>query len=341
MEKQIYLEGIEPLEFFGINDAKMNLIKSLFPKIKITARGHSLHVQGEEGEIKHFERKFALLLDHYFQFNVLSEEVILQIFSNGISAREESGGQEKDIIVFGNSGKPVRARTPNQRNLVAEAQKNDLVFAVGPAGTGKTYTAIALAVKALKNREIKKIILSRPAVEAGENLGFLPGDLKEKIDPYLQPLYDALQDMIPPRKLEDFIKDGIIEIAPLAFMRGRTLSNAFVILDEAQNTTINQLKMFLTRMGLHAKFIITGDVTQIDLPRRSQSGLIFAMKLLRNIEAVSVVQFDRNDIVRHRLVRDIVDAYEQFYEEQAGRDEEGKPGNKHTNQEQTKRDNHE
>jgi phosphate starvation-inducible PhoH-like protein len=211
----------------------------------------------------------------------------------------------------------VRARTPNQRVLLEECAKNDLIFAIGPAGTGKTYTAIALAVRALKNREIKKIILSRPAVEAGENLGFLPGDLKEKIDPYLQPLYDALQDMIPPKKLEDFMKEGIIEIAPLAFMRGRTLSNAFVILDEAQNTTINQLKMFLTRMGLNAKFIITGDVTQIDLPRRSNSGLIFAMKLLQNIESISVVQFNTNDIVRHRLVRDIVDAYQNYYEKQA------------------------
>ncbi len=322
MEKQIYLEGIDPLEFFGINDSKMNLVRSLFPKIMITARGHSLYLQGEEGEIKHFEKKFALLLDHYFQFNVLTEETILQIFANGISALEESGGSEKDVIVFGNSGKPVRARTPNQRKLLEETAKNDLVFAIGPAGTGKTYTAIALAVKALKNREIKKIILSRPAVEAGENLGFLPGDLKEKIDPYLQPLYDALQDMIPPRKLEDFIKDGIIEIAPLAFMRGRTLSNAFVILDEAQNTTINQLKMFLTRMGLNAKFIITGDVTQIDLPRRSHSGLIFAMKLLQPVDSISVVRFNKNDIVRHRLVREIVDAYEKYYEEQADKQEE-------------------
>jgi phosphate starvation-inducible protein PhoH and related proteins len=317
LEKQIHLEGIDPLEFFGINNVKMNLVKSLFPKINITARGHLLYIQGEEKELKNFEKKFIQLLDHYYQFNVVTEETILQILSTGLSAMDENGTVEKDIIVFGNSGKPVRARTPNQRVLVEECAKNDLIFAIGPAGTGKTYTAIALAVRALKNREIKKIILSRPAVEAGENLGFLPGDLKEKIDPYLQPLYDALQDMIPPRKLEDFIKEGIIEIAPLAFMRGRTLSNAFVILDEAQNTTINQLKMFLTRMGLNAKFIITGDVTQIDLPRRSNSGLIFAMKLLQNIESISVVQFNTNDIVRHRLVRDIVDAYQKYYEEQA------------------------
>jgi phosphate starvation-inducible PhoH-like protein len=296
----------------------------LFPKINITARGHLLYIQGEEKELKNFEKKFAQLVDHYYQFNVLTEETILQILSTGFSLAEENGTTEKDIIVFGNSGKPVRARTPNQRILVEESYKNDLIFAIGPAGTGKTYTAIALAVRALKNREIKKIILSRPAVEAGENLGFLPGDLKEKIDPYLQPLYDALQDMIPSKKLEDFIKEGIIEIAPLAFMRGRTLSNAFVILDEAQNTTILQLKMFLTRMGLNAKFIVTGDVTQIDLPRRSNSGLIFAMKLLRNIESISVVQFNTNDIVRHRLVRDIVDAYSKYYEEQAEEKEKGK-----------------
>ncbi len=299
----------------------MDLINTLFPKIKINARGHILYVQGEETELRNFEKKFSLLLDHYFQFNVITEEIILQILSTGISTLDENGVTEKDIILFGNSGKPIRARTPNQRVLIDESTKNDLIFAIGPAGTGKTYTAIALAVKALKNREINKIILSRPAVEAGENLGFLPGDLKEKIDPYLQPLYDALQDMIPPRKLEDFMRDDIIQIAPLAFMRGRTLSNAFVILDEAQNTTINQLKMFLTRMGLNAKFIITGDVTQIDLPRRSNSGLIFAMRLLKKIDGISTVQFNRNDIVRHRLVRDIVDAYENYYEEQAEKEQ--------------------
>jgi phosphate starvation-inducible protein PhoH and related proteins len=317
LEKQIFLEGIDPLEFFGINNMKINLVKTLFPKINITARGNILYIQGDEKELSNFEKKFTLLLDHYFQFNVLTEEIILQILSTGISSLDENGVTEKDIILFGNSGKPIRARTPNQRILIEESAKNDLIFAIGPAGTGKTYTAIALAVRALKNREIKKIILSRPAVEAGENLGFLPGDLKEKIDPYLQPLYDALQDMIPARKLEDFLKDDIIQIAPLAFMRGRTLSNAFVILDEAQNTTINQLKMFLTRMGLNAKFVITGDVTQIDLPNRSNSGLIFAMKLLKHIEGISVIQFNKNDIVRHRLVRDIVEAYEKYYEEQA------------------------
>lgn len=311
MDKQILLEGIDLLDFFGVNNAKINLIKKLFPKINIAARGHTLYVQGEENEIRLFEKKFALILDHYYQFNIITEEIILQILDAGISLMEENETAEPDIIVFGNSGKPVRARTPNQRRLVEQSASNDLIFAIGPAGTGKTYTAIALAVRALKNKEIKKIILSRPAVEAGENLGFLPGDLKEKIDPYLQPLYDALQDMIPPKKLEEFMKDGTIQIAPLAFMRGRTLSNAFVILDEAQNTTVNQLKMFLTRMGLNAKFIITGDVTQIDLPKKSRSGLLHALKILRKIELISIVEFDNRDIVRHKLVRDIVNAYEK------------------------------
>lgn len=315
MDKQIILEGIDPLEFFGINNSKIDLIASFFPKIKIIARGNSLTIQGEDAEIKIFEKKFAFILDHYVQFNILTPDIIREILSSGISALEENGLADKDIIVFGNNGKPVRARTPNQRVLLDESIKNDLLFAIGPAGTGKTYTAIALAVRALKNKEIKKIILSRPAVEAGENLGFLPGDLKEKIDPYLQPLYDALQDMIPAKKLEEYMKDGTIQIAPLAFMRGRTLSNAFVILDEAQNTTVNQLKMFLTRMGLNAKFIITGDITQIDLPRKSHSGLIHALKILNKIKSISVIEFDKKDIVRHRLVRDIVDAYEKKAEE--------------------------
>lgn len=313
MDKQILLEGIDLLEFFGINNSKIDLIKRLFPKINITARGNTLFIQGEPNEIVSFEKKFALILDHYYQYNILTDEIILELMSTGISNLEDNSN-EPDIIVFGNSGKPVRARTPNQRRLFEEASKSDLIFAIGPAGTGKTYTAIALAVRALKNKEIKKIILSRPAVEAGENLGFLPGDLKEKIDPYLQPLYDALQDMIPPKKLEEFMKDGTIQIAPLAFMRGRTLSNAYVILDEAQNTTINQLKMFLTRMGLNAKFIITGDITQIDLPRKSHSGLIQALKILKHIEGITTIYFDKKDIVRHKLVRDIVDAYDKHQE---------------------------
>jgi len=311
LDKQIILEGIDPLEFFGVNNSKIDLITSFFPKIKIIARGHSLNIQGEESELRIFEKKFAIILDHYVQFNILTPDIIREIMGAGFSSMEENGLTDTDIIVFGNNGKPVRARTPNQRVLLDESTKNDLLFAIGPAGTGKTYTAIALAVKALKNKEIKKIILSRPAVEAGENLGFLPGDLKDKIDPYLQPLYDALQDMIPAKKLEEFMKDGTIQIAPLAFMRGRTLSNAFVILDEAQNTTVNQLKMFLTRMGMNAKFIITGDVTQIDLPPKTQSGLIHALKILHKIQSISVIEFDKRDIVRHRLVRDIVEAYEK------------------------------
>ena len=317
MEKQIILEGIDPLEFFGINNSKIDLITSYFPKIKIIARGHSLLIQGEESEIAIFEKKFAFILDHYVQFNILNSDIIREILASGISSMEENGLTDSDIIVFGNNGKPVRARTPNQKILLEESSKNDLIFAIGPAGTGKTYTAIALAVRALKNKEIKKIILSRPAVEAGENLGFLPGDLKEKIDPYLQPLYDALQDMIPSKKLEEYMKDGTIQIAPLAFMRGRTLSNAFVILDEAQNTTVNQLKMFLTRMGLNTKFIVTGDVTQIDLPRNSQSGLIHALNILEKIKSISIIEFDKRDIVRHRLVRDIVEAYERKAEAEA------------------------
>ena len=317
MDKQILLDGIDPMAFFGMNNSKINLIKNLFPKIKITHRGNSLFIQGEEKELGTFEKKFTLLLDHFYQFNILTEDIIHQLLANGISTMEENGFSEPDIIVFGNNGKPVRGRTPNQRKLVDDSFKNDLIFAIGPAGTGKTYTAIALAVRALKNKEIKKIILSRPAVEAGENLGFLPGDLKEKIDPYLQPLYDALEDMIPPKKLEEFLKDGTIQIAPLAFMRGRTLSNAFVILDEAQNTTVNQLKMFLTRMGLNAKFIVTGDITQIDLPNRSQSGLIHALKILGKIKSISIIEFDKSDIVRHRLVRDIVEAYERKAEAEA------------------------
>ena len=315
MDKQILLEGIDLLEFFGVNNSKIELIKRLFPKIKITARGHILFVQGDPKEIKAFEKKFALILDHYYQYNVLTEDIICELLDSGISTFEENGSNEPDIIVFGNSGRPVRARTPNQKRLLEANAENDLIFAIGPAGTGKTYTAIALAVRALKNKEIRKIILSRPAVEAGENLGFLPGDLKDKIDPYLQPLYDALQDMIPAKKLEEFMKDGTIQIAPLAFMRGRTLSNAYVILDEAQNTTVNQLKMFLTRMGLNAKFIITGDITQIDLPRKSNSGLIQALKILKGIKNISTIYFDKKDIVRHKLVRDIVEAYDKHAEE--------------------------
>ncbi len=315
-EKQIYLEGVDPLEFYGVNNTKIDLIKTFFPKLNIVSRGNQLIIQGDEAESEAFEKKFQLLLDHYNQFNVLSLDTIEQVMNNDFSQIESEMANTREVLLHGINGKPIRARTPNQRLLVESSKNSDLIFAIGPAGTGKTYTAIALAVRALKNREIKRIILSRPAVEAGERLGFLPGDLKEKIDPYLQPLYDALQDMIPAKKLEEFLKDGIIQIAPLAFMRGRTLSNAFVILDEAQNTTLNQLKMFLTRMGMNAKFIITGDETQIDLPSIHQSGLIQAKKILKNIKDISFVQFDAKDIVRHRLVRDIVNAYDKYYQKE-------------------------
>ena len=316
MDKQILLEGIDLLEFFGVNNSKIELIKRLFPKIKITARGHALFVQGEPKEIKAFEKKFALILDHYYQYNMLSEEIIHELLNSGVSSIEENGSSEPDIIVFGNSGKPVRARTPNQRRLVESNSKNDLIFAIGPAGTGKTYTAIALAVRALKNKEIKKIILSRPAVEAGENLGFLPGDLAEKINPYLRPLYDALYDMLDFEKARAYIEQETIEIAPIAFMRGRTLNDSFVILDEAQNTTTEQMKMFLTRIGFNSKAVITGDITQIDLPTGKKSGLVEAKSLLQNIDGLKFVYFTREDVVRHRLVSRIIQAYERSTKKQ-------------------------
>ena len=318
-EKLILLEGVDPLEFYGVNNSKIDLIKAFFAKLKIISRHNQLIIHGEKKESLAFEQKLQLLLDHYNQFNILPEDTIRQVMNNDPLANEALNVSPTDVLLHGNNGKPIRARTPNQRILVEATRKSDLVFAIGPAGTGKTYTAIALAVRALKNRNIRRIILSRPAVEAGERLGFLPGDLKEKIDPYLQPLYDALEDMIPNKKLEEFMKDGIIQIAPLAFMRGRTLSDAFVILDEAQNTTLNQLKMFLTRMGMNTKFIITGDETQIDLPSPSQSGLLQAKKILRDIEDISFVQFNSGDIVRHRLVRKIVEAYDRHYQQQIER----------------------
>jgi phosphate starvation-inducible PhoH-like protein len=308
-EKSFNLEGIDPITFYGANNSNLDKIRSFFPKMKIIARGHVLKAMGSEKQLNNFEQKLNLLLEQYHDFHRLSTETI------GLLLNENTEGNQSiinpDVLVYGNSGKPISARTKNQQKLVDACNEKDLIFAIGPAGTGKTYTAIAMAVRALKNKEIRKIILSRPAVEAGERLGFLPGDLKEKIDPYLQPLYDALGDMIPPRKLEDYIKDKVIEIAPLAFMRGRTLSNAYVVLDEAQNTTVNQLKMFLTRMGLNTKIIITGDITQIDLPRKSDSGLIQAMQILKNIEDIAIVELNQNDIVRHKLVRQIVNAYDQ------------------------------
>jgi len=312
IENSFNLDGIEPADFYGIRNSKLDLIKKYCPNLSLVARGNALKVRGEESIVTLFSQKFQLLIEHFYRFNTLSDETIHQIMMNDPETYDQAFLNNSDVLLFGNAGKPIKARTLNQKKLVESCNDFDLMFAIGPAGTGKTYTAIALAVKLLKNREIKKIILSRPAVEAGENLGFLPGDLKEKIDPYLQPLYDALLDMIPAKKLEDYLKDGIIQIAPLAFMRGRTLSNAFVILDEAQNTTVPQLKMFLTRMGLNTKYVITGDITQIDLPKKQQSGLIFALNILKGIEGIATVYFDHTDIIRHKLVKDIVIAYDQY-----------------------------
>ena len=309
-EKIIYFETIEPIDFFGVNNSNIDLLKTKFPKIKIIARGHELKLIGDEDEIQKFEKKFDLLVQHFEKYNNLSNSDIEQI-TNGNIEKKSVSVNNQDILVFGNNGKPIKAITANQKVMVEKYNNNDLIFAIGPAGSGKTYTAIAMAVRALKNKEVKRIILSRPAVEAGERLGFLPGDIKEKIDPYLQPLYDALFDMLPPRKLESYIKDGIIQIAPLAFMRGRTLDNAFVILDEAQNTTLNQLKMFLTRMGKFSKFTVTGDITQIDLPRKRDSGLIQAINILKGIKGIAIVYLDSTDIIRHRLVKSIVEAYEK------------------------------
>lgn len=315
IEKSISLGAIDPLAFYGINNSKLEVLKGMFPKLNIVGRGNEIIISGEKKSLEILEEKIGLLIEHYNQYNVLTLSNIKRIVLEN-SPDIQNPDDPKSIILFGNNGKIIRSRTPNQKKLVEKAAKNDMVFAVGPAGSGKTYTAIALAVKALKNNEVKKIILSRPAVEAGENLGFLPGDLKEKIDPYLQPLYDALLDMIPARKLAEYLESGTIQIAPLAYMRGRTLNDAFVILDEAQNTTTKQMKMFLTRMGTSGKFMITGDITQIDLPRRQQSGLVQTFEILRNIKGIAMVEFNQSDIIRHRLVKEIVAAYEKEEEKQ-------------------------
>lgn len=309
-EKILHIQDIHPLEMFGANNTKLNIIKNAFPKLKIVARGNELKIMGDENYLLDFENKFKKIVLHIDKYNQISDDEITNILFTNQTKQEEIG--ENEIIVFGNNGKPIKARTINQKRLVEASFSDDLIFALGPAGTGKTYTAIALAVRALKNKQVKKIILSRPAVEAGERLGFLPGDLKEKIDPYLQPLYDALYDMIPAKKLENYISEGIIQIAPLAFMRGRTLNNAFVILDEAQNTTINQMKMFLTRMGTYSQFVVTGDITQIDLPRKQDSGLLNSLQILKKIKGISIVELDDRDIVRHKLVKEIVKAYDKF-----------------------------
>ena len=309
-EISIFLEDIDPVVFFGINNAQLDKMQSFFPKIKILARGSELKCMGEESEIMLFAEKFNGLIEYYKKYSRLEPDDIEKYFLDSEHLKTASDGHFEDVIIFGTSGKPVRARTANQVQLVNDYKTNDLIIAEGPAGTGKTYTSIALAVKALREREVKKIVLARPAVEAGERLGFLPGDMKEKLDPYLQPLYDALHDMLPFKKLETWLEDGTIQIAPLAFMRGRTLENAFVILDEAQNATVSQLKMFLTRMGSSSKFILTGDTTQIDLPKKTESGLLQAMKILSGIDGISIIRFDERDIVRHKLVKKIVKAYE-------------------------------
>jgi len=310
-EIAIFLEDIDPVVFFGTNNSLLDKIRSFFPKIKIFARGNELKCIGEESEITVFAEKFNEIIEYYRKYHRLDEQDIEKYFFDEEHMKSASNGDFEQVLVFGTSGKPVRARTVNQLLLVHEYKNNDLIIADGPAGTGKTYTSIALAVRALKEREVKKIVLTRPAVEAGERLGFLPGDVKEKLDPYLQPLYDALHDMLPFKKLETWLEDGTIQIAPLAFMRGRTLENAFVILDEAQNATISQLKMFLTRMGINSKFIMTGDTTQIDLPKKNESGLLQAMRILSGIEGISVIKFDERDIVRHQLVKRIVRAYDK------------------------------
>ena len=307
IERIIILEDIDPVVFFGINNSNVQLLKTLYPKIKIVARGNIIKVSGDEEVLADFEEKIRELEKFSVTTNVLKEEDIIEI----VKGKTPEIAKQQNLIIYGLNGKPILARTENQQKLVEEFDKNDMVFAIGPAGSGKTYTAIALAVRALKNREVKKIILSRPAVEAGEKLGFLPGDMKEKIDPYLQPLYDALEDMLPPFKLKEYLETKVIQIAPLAFMRGRTLSDAIIILDEAQNTSTAQIKMFLTRMGMHAKMIVTGDVTQIDLPSYQQSGLVHSMSVLHKVKGVGKVEFNRNDIVRHKLVQRIVEAYEK------------------------------
>ena len=308
-EKIFSLEEIDYTRLWGDNDKILDFVRILFPKLKFIARGEMLKVVGSTEDIDHFDGKLQAMITYYDKVGRLNENVIMQIFENGGSTPEAETNDE--ILVHGRNGLLVKARTPNQKRLVEAVKENDMVFAIGPAGTGKTYTAVALAVRALKNKEIRRIILTRPAVEAGENLGFLPGDLRDKLDPYLQPLYDALRDMIPQQKLLSYWEDNTIEIAPLAFMRGRTLDNAFVILDEAQNATSAQLKMFLTRMGRNAKFVITGDITQIDLPRHQQSGLVQATRILDGIKGISIIQLDNTDVIRHKLVTKIIRAYER------------------------------
>lgn len=307
IERIVIIDRADPVSFYGANNTNLQLIKNLFPKLRITARGSVIKVMGDEDETAYFERKIHELEEYCVRYNRLTDEAILGTLRGETPVEKRHDG----VIIFGVNGKPISARTPNQQRLVEQFAKNDLTFALGPAGTGKTYIAIALAVRALKNKEVRKIILSRPAVEAGEKLGFLPGDMKDKIDPYLQPLYDALEDMIPAVKLKEYLETKVIQIAPLAFMRGRTLNDAVIVLDEAQNTTVHQIKMFLTRLGNNAKMIITGDVTQIDLPRSVNSGLIHALRVLKDVKGIGRIEYGKKDIVRHPLVQRIVEAYEK------------------------------
>ena len=306
------LEEISPKEFFGAQNANIELLKKYFPKLKIVARGNKLKAYGDEDLLEEFDRRMTMLMKHFAKYNKLDENVIERVLTSQSSDDYSTSAKSDEVLVHGVGGKLIKAQTANQRKLVESMRKNDMVFAIGPAGTGKTYTGVALAVRALKNREVKRIILTRPAVEAGENLGFLPGDLKEKLDPYMQPLYDALRDMIPAEKLESYVEKGVIQIAPLAFMRGRTLDNAFVILDEGQNTTHAQMKMFLTRMGKNAKFLLTGDPGQVDLPRRTISGLKEALLVLQNVEGIGMIYLDDKDVIRHKLVKKVIAAYKSI-----------------------------
>lgn len=307
----IELKNIQPLEFFGTQNETLTALKSYYPQLKIVARGDVIKVYGEEDILQEFDKRMQMILAYYHKYNTLDASMVERILTSEEKSDYDSDKTDADILLHGVRGKKIKAKTPNQRKLVKAVEKNDMVFAIGPAGTGKTYTGVALAVRALKNKQVKRIILTRPAVEAGENLGFLPGDLKEKLDPYMQPLYDALFDMIPGERLDSYIERGVIQIAPMAFMRGRTLDNAFVILDEAQNTTKAQMKMFLTRMGANAKFMITGDPGQIDLPRKMSSGLKIALRILSDVEGISIIHLDDRDVIRHPLVKKVIAAYKE------------------------------
>ncbi len=334
-EQIIQVENVSPLDLFGIGDKYLEHIKQLFPKLKIIARGNLVKAIGEKETLDDFAKRFELLMVHLERFGSMSEKIIDQVMLGEGNGNGENPILDKEVLVFGRGGLHVKAITANQKKMVSAISESDMIFAIGPAGTGKTYTAVALAVRALKNKEVRRIILTRPAVEAGENLGFLPGDMKDKLDPYMQPLYDALRDMLPPQKLLTYIEDGTIEIAPLAFMRGRTLDHSYVILDEAQNASLSQMKMFLTRMGKSSKFIVTGDITQIDLPRQQVSGLIQIEEILKKVQGIKFITLDEKDVVRHHLVTRIITAFSHYEAPPAGQYRNGKPTEKkdynHTN----------